>query len=71
MTEPKATVLSYLNNVSSSPLKDALLVGTPDQVADLRERGLRYLVVSNLSILQPSLRKGLTATLPIFTILRD
>jgi phthiodiolone/phenolphthiodiolone dimycocerosates ketoreductase len=68
------TVLSYLNNVSSSLLKDALLVGTPDQiidqVADLRDRGLRYLVVSNVSILQPSLRKGLTATLPFFTILR-
>jgi phthiodiolone/phenolphthiodiolone dimycocerosates ketoreductase len=68
------TALSYLEDVPTSLLRDALLVGTPeqviDQVADLRDRGLRYLVVSNVSILQPSLRKGLTATMPFHAVLR-
>ena len=67
-------MLSYLKHVPSSLLKDALLVGTPDEVIDqvaaLRDRGLRYLIVSNVSILQPSLRKGLSATMPFFAILR-
>ena len=73
-TLEESTVLSYLKHVPSSLLKDALLVGTPDEVIDqvaaLRDRGLRYLIVSNVSILQPSLRKGLSATMPFFAILR-
>jgi phthiodiolone/phenolphthiodiolone dimycocerosates ketoreductase len=76
-TLDERTVLSFLKDVSTSLLRDALLVGTPeqviDQVADLRNRGLRYLVVSNVSnvsILQPSLRKGLTATVPFHAVLR-
>jgi phthiodiolone/phenolphthiodiolone dimycocerosates ketoreductase len=67
-------VLSFLQDVSTSLLRDALLVGTPeqviDQVADLRNHGLRHLVVSNVSILQPSLHKGLTATVPFHAVLR-
>lgn len=73
-TLDERTVLSFLKDVSTSLLRDALLVGTPeqviDQVADLRNHGLRYLVVSSVSILQPSLRKGLTATVPFHAVLR-
>jgi phthiodiolone/phenolphthiodiolone dimycocerosates ketoreductase len=70
----ESTVLSYVEHVPDALLQDALLAGTPDQVidqvADLRNHGLRYLVLSNVSILQPSLTKGLAATLPFITILR-
>jgi hypothetical protein len=31
---------------------------------------VRYIVVCNISTLQPSLRKGLTASIPLATILR-
>ena len=40
------------------------------QAAEWRDHGMRYLVVCNVSILQPSLRKGLAATAPFFKILR-
>jgi phthiodiolone/phenolphthiodiolone dimycocerosates ketoreductase len=73
-TLEESTVLSYVDHVPDALLKDALLAGTPDQVidqvADLRNHGLRYLVLSNVSILQPSLPKGLAATLPFTSILR-
>ncbi len=46
-------------------MKEFFLTGTPgevvDQAAEWRDNGLRYLVVMNLSILQPSLRNGLAA----------
>ncbi|MDH6247150.1 hypothetical protein M2432_004813, partial [Mycobacterium sp. OTB74] len=41
-----------------------------DQAAQWRDHGLRYLVVMNLSILQPSLRNGLTANAPFLRLLR-
>jgi phthiodiolone/phenolphthiodiolone dimycocerosates ketoreductase len=44
--------------------------GVVDQAADRRDNGLRYLVVMNLSILQPSLRNGLAANASFFRILR-
>jgi phthiodiolone/phenolphthiodiolone dimycocerosates ketoreductase len=44
-------------------------VGT-HALAHWRDHGLRYLVVMNLSILLPSLRKGLAANAPLFRILR-
>jgi phthiodiolone/phenolphthiodiolone dimycocerosates ketoreductase len=73
-TLDEATVLSYVNSIPTALLEDALLVGTPDdvidQVADLRASGLRHIVLSNVSILQPSLRKGLAATIPFASILR-
>jgi phthiodiolone/phenolphthiodiolone dimycocerosates ketoreductase len=68
------TVLSYVKDVPVSLLKDGLLAGTPDEVVDQaaewRDHGLRYLVVCNLSILQPNLRKGLASSAPFFKILR-
>jgi phthiodiolone/phenolphthiodiolone dimycocerosates ketoreductase len=73
-TLDEQTVLSYTKRVPVSLLKEWLLTGTPedviDQAAELRDHGLRYLVVCNVSILQPSLRKGLAAGAPFFRILR-
>jgi phthiodiolone/phenolphthiodiolone dimycocerosates ketoreductase len=68
------TVLSYTKRVPVSLLKEAVLTGTPEdvieQAAEWRDHGLRYLVVQNVSILQPSLGKGLAAGAPFFRILR-
>jgi phthiodiolone/phenolphthiodiolone dimycocerosates ketoreductase len=74
-TLDEKTVLSYARRVPVSLLKEALLSGTPkdviDQAAEWRDHGLRYLVVCNVSILQPSLRKSLASTAPFFRILRS
>jgi phthiodiolone/phenolphthiodiolone dimycocerosates ketoreductase len=73
-TLDERTVLSYIKDIPASLLKDALLVGTPDEVieqaAELRDHGVRYLVVSNISILQPTVRKSLASVPPFFKILR-
>jgi len=73
-TLDEQTVLSYIKDIPVSLLKDALLAGTPDEVIDQaaqwRDHGVRYLVVSNVSILQPILRKSLASFAPIFKILR-
>jgi phthiodiolone/phenolphthiodiolone dimycocerosates ketoreductase len=73
-TMDKQTVLSYTAQVPVSLLKEAFLTGTPDdvieQAAQWRDHGVRYIVVCNISTLQPSLRKGLTASIPLATILR-
>ena len=69
------TVLSYTAQVRLSLLKEAFLTGTPeeviDQAADWRDHGVRYIVVCNVSTLQPSLRKGLAASIPLARILRS
>jgi phthiodiolone/phenolphthiodiolone dimycocerosates ketoreductase len=68
------TVLKYTSNVPPSLLKDACLQGTHDeivdQLSDWRDHGLSYPVLSNLSTLQPSLRRGLAAGNPFAKILR-
>jgi phthiodiolone/phenolphthiodiolone dimycocerosates ketoreductase len=68
------TVLSYTAQVPVSLMTEAFLTGTPDEVveqaAHWRDNGLRYIVVLNISTLQPSLRKGLAASIPLATILR-
>jgi len=73
-TLDEQTVLSYAARVPASLMKEFFLTGTPhevvDQVAQWRDHGLRYLVVMNLSILQPSLRNGLEANAPFVRILR-
>jgi len=67
-------VLSYTAQVPVSLMKEAFLTGTPDDVIDQaaqwRDHGVRYIVVANMSTLQPSLRNGLAASLPLATILR-
>jgi phthiodiolone/phenolphthiodiolone dimycocerosates ketoreductase len=67
-------VLSYTKDVPASLLKDAFLTGTPDEVidqaAEWRDHGVRYLVVNNVSFLQPKLLKALAASAAFLKILR-
>ncbi|OBA99037.1 photosystem I reaction center subunit VIII [Mycobacteriaceae bacterium 1482268.1] len=73
-TLDESTALSYARRVPASLLRDSVLNGTPDEVieqaAQWRDHGVRYLVAANVSILQPSLRKGLASSAPFFKILR-
>lgn len=68
------TALSYTAAVPPSLMKEIFFNGTADevidQVAEWRDRGLRYLMVINGSQLNPSLRKGLAASLPLGRVLR-
>jgi phthiodiolone/phenolphthiodiolone dimycocerosates ketoreductase len=68
------TVLSCIKDVPTTLLKDALLTGTPDEVVDqaaeLRDHGVNYVVVNNVSVLQPALWKGITSSAPFFRVLR-
>jgi phthiodiolone/phenolphthiodiolone dimycocerosates ketoreductase len=60
------SALSYVSRVPVSVVRAASLCGTPaevvEQAAQWRDHGARYLVAGDFSALQPSLRKGLTAT---------
>jgi len=73
-TIEKQTALSYAAKVPASLMREITISGTYndviDQVAEWRDHGLRYVVVINGSILNPSLRKGMAATLPYLKILR-
>ena len=73
-TLDEQTVLSYIRRVPVSMLKDVLLTGTPDEVidqaAEWRDHGVRYLVASNVSHLQPNLGKSVASVAPFFKILR-
>jgi phthiodiolone/phenolphthiodiolone dimycocerosates ketoreductase len=68
------TVLSLTADVPPSLLKEFLLTGTSrdiiEQVAEWRDHGLQYAVLGNFSTLQPSLRRGMAASLPFSRILR-
>jgi phthiodiolone/phenolphthiodiolone dimycocerosates ketoreductase len=68
------TVLSYTAQVPVSLMKEAFLTGTPDdvieQAAHWRDHGVRYIVLCKISTLQPSLRKGMAASIPLAAILR-
>lgn len=73
-TLDEQAVISYTKEIPASLLKDALLTGTPeeviDQAAEWRDHGVRYLVVNNVSVLQPTLWKGIASSAPFFKILR-
>lgn len=73
-TLDEPTVLSYTSDVPLSLEKEVALTGTPaeviDQAAEWRDHGMRYVVVFNVSALQPSLRRGLAAAIPFAKILR-
>ncbi len=68
------TALSYAELVPQSLMKEICFHGTPgevlEQVAQWRNEGLRYLLVINVSQLNPSVRKGLAATGPFLSVLR-
>ena len=67
-------MLSYTSDVPPSLLKEGAFTGTPaeviDQAAEWRDHGLRYAVMANASGIQPSLRRGLAASVPFSRILR-
>jgi len=42
-----------------------------EQAAEWRNQGMEYVVICNVSAVQPSLRRGLTATVPLMRILRQ
>ena len=73
-TLDEQTVLSYTSAVPPSLLKEVMLTGTPaqviDQAAEWRDHGLRYAVMADASVVQPSLRRGLAASVPFVRILR-
>jgi phthiodiolone/phenolphthiodiolone dimycocerosates ketoreductase len=68
------TALNYTKAVPASLMKETCFHGTADevldQVADWRDHGLRYLLVLNASQLNPKLRKGAAASLPLSRVLR-
>jgi phthiodiolone/phenolphthiodiolone dimycocerosates ketoreductase len=61
------TALSYVANIPSAVIKDAVLCGTPEEVleqaAEWHHCGVRYLTVANMSLLQRSARKAMTSAL--------
>jgi phthiodiolone/phenolphthiodiolone dimycocerosates ketoreductase len=68
------TVTAFNARVPPSLLREIFVTGTPkdviEQVAGWRDRGLRYVVIANASILQTRLTKGLLSTGPLLRILR-
>jgi phthiodiolone/phenolphthiodiolone dimycocerosates ketoreductase len=73
-TLDEQTIPSYTAQVPASLMTVAFLTGTPgevvEQAAHWRDHGVRYIVIANLSTVQPSLRKGMTASIPLTKILR-
>ena len=74
-TIDRQTALSYTAKVPASLMREISFNGTPDevigQVAEWRDHGLRYPLVVNGSQLNPSLGKGVAASLPFGKILRS
>jgi phthiodiolone/phenolphthiodiolone dimycocerosates ketoreductase len=74
-TLDEQTAVSAAAQAPQSLLKECCLTGTPDdvieQVAEWRHHGMEYVVVCNVSAMQPSLRRGLAATVPFMRILRQ
>jgi phthiodiolone/phenolphthiodiolone dimycocerosates ketoreductase len=57
--------LSYVKKIPTEVVRNALLTGTPaeiaDRVAEWRDHGVRYLVLANIGPMQRHLRKGLAS----------
>ena len=74
-TLDEQTVLAATKDVPQSLLTGSILNGTPDEVleqaAELRDAGLRYAVVVNMSSAQPSVKRGMAANVPLVRILRQ
>jgi phthiodiolone/phenolphthiodiolone dimycocerosates ketoreductase len=74
-TLDEATVLAATKDIPDSLIKDSFLTGTPDEVVDqaarLRDSGLRYAVLCNMSFAQPDMKRGMAAWIPFTTILRQ
>jgi phthiodiolone/phenolphthiodiolone dimycocerosates ketoreductase len=74
-TMDEESALSYVSRVPQSVVRAACLCGTPseviEQAAEWRDHGVRYLVVTNLSMLQRSLQKALATTTAFSKIVRS
>jgi phthiodiolone/phenolphthiodiolone dimycocerosates ketoreductase len=74
-TLDEETVLAATKDIPESLIKACLLTGTPDEVVDqaakLRDAGLRYAVLLNMSFAQPNVKRGMAATVPFTRILRQ
>jgi phthiodiolone/phenolphthiodiolone dimycocerosates ketoreductase len=68
------TALSYVKAIPTEVVRDCLLCGTPDEIADRaahwRDCGVEYVVLANLGPLQRSLRKGMASMLPFVQAVR-
>ena len=68
------TALSYVSRIPDAVLREQMLIGTPDEVveqaAQWRDCGVRHMVISNASMLQPNLRKGMASMTPFTKIIR-
>ena len=73
-TLDEQTALDHAAAAPISLIKQYALTSTPDEVIDqlaaYRDHGVRYPVLINVSIIQPKLSRGLSATLPFIKILR-
>jgi phthiodiolone/phenolphthiodiolone dimycocerosates ketoreductase len=74
-TLDEETVLAATKDVPESLLRQSFFTGTPDDVVDqaarLRDSGLRYAVLFNLSFAQPNMKRSMAATVPFTRILRQ
>jgi phthiodiolone/phenolphthiodiolone dimycocerosates ketoreductase len=68
------SALSAVSRVSLAVVRGGSLCGTPaeviEQAADLRDQGLRYLVVANASMTQRRFRKGLASVFAFNEVIR-
>ncbi|WP_405164645.1 LLM class flavin-dependent oxidoreductase [Nocardia sp. NBC_01499] len=68
------TVLSYAEKVPGSLVRDYCVTGTPaeveERIVELRDNGLRYAVLVDLSTFHPDIKRGLAASIPFLRILR-
>ncbi|MEV6560911.1 LLM class flavin-dependent oxidoreductase [Nocardia sp. NPDC051756] len=68
------TVLSYAEKVPGSLVRDYCVTGTPaeveERIAELRDNGLRYAVLVDLSTFHPDIKRGLAASIPFLRVLR-
>jgi phthiodiolone/phenolphthiodiolone dimycocerosates ketoreductase len=73
-TLDEQTVLSHIKGITPDFLRSMALTGQPDEVieqaAQWRDCGVRHLVASNISFLQPNLRNSIGSTVPFLKILR-
>jgi len=70
-----ATTLRLTGAVPPAMVSDTVLNGTPDevldQIAEWRDCGVQYVVLASLSMMQPSLRRGMAAFAPFIKVVRN
>ena len=75
MTRANYLAAAATKDIPDSLIGESFLTGTPDDVVDqaarLRDSGLRYAVLCNMSIGQPNIKRGMAASIPFTGILRQ